>query len=63
MAQRTKISVRGCPSGNGWRYYATFALYDFPYLSDYHGPVASKAEAYRLARAKAAEIEAAIPVT
>jgi hypothetical protein len=51
------MSVRACPSGNGWRWYATYAIYDFPKVSEYQGPVASKAEAYQLARAEAAAIE------
>ena len=63
MATRTRISVRACPSGNGWRWYAIFAIYDFPPVSEYQGPVASKAEAYRLARAEAAAIELHVPRT
>jgi hypothetical protein len=51
-----RISVRGDPSGMGWRWYAGLSCYDLPYLSDYSGPLRTRAAAYRAARAAARAI-------
>jgi hypothetical protein len=46
------ISVRQDTSGIGWRRYAGLSCYELPYLSDYSGPLPTRAAACRAARAE-----------
>jgi hypothetical protein len=46
------IPVRGDPSGDGRRRYAGLSCYPLPPVADYHGPLPTRAAAYRAAKAE-----------
>jgi hypothetical protein len=50
------ISVRGDPAGDGWKWFACLSCYPLPPVADYHGPLPTRAAAYRAAKAEARDI-------